>query len=667
MAWVSVISGPSFAQDVIPPSVQEPIQHDVSVTLKLIQVYVTDKAGRAVTDLTREDFILSSDGRQREITDFEKHVFLGPLDEEAAQPADRRESPTPLLGRKLYFLIDFARNDFFGMRKTRAAALHFLETQVQPTDEIALLSYRSFAGIVLHENLTLDHGRIVEALQDIEDIPGYGMGGGFPLEDERGLDDAVGRVELRGGLDEMVGAQDFDREHLKDKTYEFTLAMQELAKALQGTAGFKNIIFFSSGVSRSLLYDLDDSRIRHEYENMIKEFASSNCPIFSVNADGQRAFLRDQNDRGDHALRTLSERSGGRYFHDVDQEKKIAAEIQDMTGNFYVLGFAIEETQDGKYHDIKVEVQRPGCRVHAQSGYYNPKPFRKYDGFEKQLHLFDLAFGEKSKFLSKVEIPVVALTALHRKETNAVLLAEIFTDRMEEVLGEETEMVALVLDEKRDVVGTQKGVIKKDYFHQPVFHPYALFPLPQGEYTCRIVFRNLETGRGAVGSTDLVVPEIPPDAMTLFPPLLLFPDKTPFYLRFSKADLKERDNEEAPLKGVFPSLETSASPVLEVMNRGVSRLQALVQLILPSETPSDIQLEAAIFERKNGEEMAVPLSVLEKRDSEATAGETALRRERLFLELEFPDLPPGFYDLLLKGKGAASELKAVVWRTIEIK
>ncbi len=36
---------------------QKPLQHEVSVTLKLIQVYVTDKDGKPVLDLAKDDFI----------------------------------------------------------------------------------------------------------------------------------------------------------------------------------------------------------------------------------------------------------------------------------------------------------------------------------------------------------------------------------------------------------------------------------------------------------------------------------------------------------------------------------------------------------------------------------------------------------------------------------
>jgi len=53
---------------------QQSLQHDVSVTLKLLQVYVTDKQGKAVKDLVKEDFEIWGDGKIQKITEFETMI-----------------------------------------------------------------------------------------------------------------------------------------------------------------------------------------------------------------------------------------------------------------------------------------------------------------------------------------------------------------------------------------------------------------------------------------------------------------------------------------------------------------------------------------------------------------------------------------------------------------
>ena len=54
------------------------IQHEVTVTLKLIQVYVTDKDGRPVTNLDKSDFEIFDNRKRKTITEFEAHSLLFP-------------------------------------------------------------------------------------------------------------------------------------------------------------------------------------------------------------------------------------------------------------------------------------------------------------------------------------------------------------------------------------------------------------------------------------------------------------------------------------------------------------------------------------------------------------------------------------------------------------
>ena len=53
----------------------------MAVTLKLIQVYVTDKSGNPVTGLGLEEFELFDDGKRVPISAFEEYDFSYPLPE----------------------------------------------------------------------------------------------------------------------------------------------------------------------------------------------------------------------------------------------------------------------------------------------------------------------------------------------------------------------------------------------------------------------------------------------------------------------------------------------------------------------------------------------------------------------------------------------------------
>ena len=109
-------------------------KHDVSVTLKLIQVYVTDAKGNAVHGLRKSDFELLDDGKRIEITEFEDHVSsVAVLKDDAAAEAPGRTDQAPLSGpevslmpRKFILLFDFAYNNPRGLSRRKPRRITFL-------------------------------------------------------------------------------------------------------------------------------------------------------------------------------------------------------------------------------------------------------------------------------------------------------------------------------------------------------------------------------------------------------------------------------------------------------------------------------------------------------------------------------------------------------------
>src|SRR4030067_1273023 len=103
---------------------QTQLRHEVKVTVKLIQVYVTDKKGNPVLDLTKDDFLIYDEGQKKPITEFERHVLSLPSGAEDAQLEVKETPPLPyreLLPRKFFLFFDFAYNNGIGIEKSRKA------------------------------------------------------------------------------------------------------------------------------------------------------------------------------------------------------------------------------------------------------------------------------------------------------------------------------------------------------------------------------------------------------------------------------------------------------------------------------------------------------------------------------------------------------------------
>ena len=161
---------------------EAPLQHQVTVTLKLIQVFVTDAKGKPALDLERSDFVLYDNGAPQTITDFEKHVLSLPAVERKEVELPPARETASLLNRKFIFLIDFVRNELEGIIKAKTAALEFMDTKVRPGDEVALFSFSVVGGLKLHEYLTQDHDKLRAAIRKLRDAPGI-----TPVWDESGL------------------------------------------------------------------------------------------------------------------------------------------------------------------------------------------------------------------------------------------------------------------------------------------------------------------------------------------------------------------------------------------------------------------------------------------------------------------------------------------------
>ena len=173
LAVLSIITLAFFVAGTAQQSSQQPpLKYEVSVTLKLIQVYVTDKSGKPVRDLTKEEFKLTDNGKPVAFSAFERHDLAAAPTTGVEAPAPEPTSvlvPTevPVLSRKFIIFFDFAFNTGHGVKASIEAARRFIDATVAPSDELAFVSFSMFDGLKIHEFLTTDHAKVKAALSSI--------------------------------------------------------------------------------------------------------------------------------------------------------------------------------------------------------------------------------------------------------------------------------------------------------------------------------------------------------------------------------------------------------------------------------------------------------------------------------------------------------------------
>ncbi len=630
-----------------------PLQHEVSVILKLIQVAVVDKKGQPVGDLERDDFLVFDNDRPVEITAFERHA-IRPA---PSRSEDRPAAPTtpagtgaasPSLSRKFFLMFDFAFNNPRGIGKAKEAALSFLDTQVRPEDEVAVLTYTMVKGVRVQEYLTRDHGKVREIVDSIDRRAAAGRASEieerFWREATEGQ--ALPRESAPAGGSRSGSTYNWERQEAKRIAQVFILRLTDLAKALRYIQGRKDFLFFSSGVPSSMIYgaqagsvaagtsrmrfDAGDNVLRDQNEALLKEFATADCAFYAFDtreaakvaslftydeetfASGYRdlfsgagvfgdqtSVFKDEQYTGRNSLQRLSQTTGGKYFGNIDSYDRSLDQIQDLTGTYYVLGFSVPEKEDGSFHDVRVEVKAKGLEVRGASGYYNPKPFREFGDLERKLHLFDLAMNERAFSRLPERFPMAVLPVSLSDRSGLIVLGRVPRELAAKLAGGPLELVLLVLDEKDNIHDMQRIEAVSSGSGDLLFQ--AATAAGPGRYRCRVVIRNTVTGLAAVSSAAGMAIEDRAGNLRL-QPALVFADRREPLLRLTapggrSLGLLERA---AP----YPLEAEDLVPVLE----GVGSDRELT-VVVPCEVlagGADLKVNARLVKSVGGESLEVP-------------------------------------------------------------
>ncbi|MGB9893286.1 MAG: VWA domain-containing protein, partial [Candidatus Saccharicenans sp.] len=484
----------------------------------------------------------------------------------------------------------------------------------------------------------------------------------------------------------------------------FLLALKNMARALRNVPGYKHIVLFSAGIARQVLfgrtggvevggwatpeqfaaqlneYDANraDTELASNFSNLIDELKASNCALYTIDiskvpraADvsdlqGETPVSREM--EGSDSLRILAAQTGGRYYASTVDPEEAMSEISDLTRSYYVLGFKVDERWDGKFHKIKVKLNKKGYNLYAQGGYFNPKPFKEYSGFERMLHLIELALADEPQPFIPVEIPVVSLSLTESGKTSVLAFARADGESLAEVFGPKTEAYLLLFNERSEIEFIKKfkvAIAERIRKEKNIFLPSFFVPWKQGNYTCVLIMRNLETGKGARGRAmikiggDEETTKGQEGLVKLEPPLLLVPDQKTLEIHDSKApglpDLYGYDeNSYSALTGLVPAGTRKLYAALRI-NQSFGQEANRVEMMAPENEKSGLEIEggievkATLVAEKTGEvrrpSRDLPVSIV--------GGKLQGLVTKLFLEIEVGELAGGTYrlNLYVSGKG----------------
>jgi hypothetical protein len=353
--------------------------------------------------------------------------------------------------------------------------------------------------------------------------------------------------------------------------------------------------------------------------------------------------VQDEKGTGLDYLKMLTDRTGGKYYSNINRYEKNFDQVQNITGTFYVLGYPVDEKWDGKFHEVKVEVKRKGCEVRAQAGYFNPKPFGEYSDLEKQIHLFDLALNERAFSRLPANVSMTALAYTRGGGSRLGIMAHVPPEVTAKLSGKRIEFVLIYFTDDGEI-----GAVVRAETDPAAYRGRAMVfttgaELKPGSYSCRLVVRDMDTGMSAVGSVRATQGTPSPAGLQLSTPLLLTEGAGGSY--FDAGPSKKRDA--WPIPEVYAFDRTWLSPLVAELPPQTGHILVMIPYSAPGPAEPDLAVSAYAVDAKSGARTAIAIT----RAGRAASGPAGA----LTLEIPVGGFAPGTYYLHFNATDRASQ------------
>ena len=328
----------------------EPTAFQAKVNLVMVPVVVRNPQGRAIGNLSKENFQLFDKGKPQEISRFTVEKIGAPGGHESkasgdqpAAVAEEKGAPVVVPERFVAYLFDDVHLNSGDLARVRDAADRHMAT-LEPADRAAVYAMSGEVSL----DFTDDRTKLHEALLRVR--PGVMVRAG-----------ALNDVELR--------------------TLASLANLKELIRRMAVAPGQRTIMFISPGfntLAPEYMQEKTDILERAIKANVIISTLDARGlytdPAFDVSTRGSGTSLTAAIARAD-VLAELAAGTGGTFFqnsNDLDEGfRRLAAAPEYI----YLLGFSPQNLKlDGSFHSLKVTLKNEaGVSIQARRGYYAPK------------------------------------------------------------------------------------------------------------------------------------------------------------------------------------------------------------------------------------------------------------------------------------------------------
>jgi len=526
----------------------------VKVDLVQIDVRVTDRSGKPLIGLKPEQFTLLEDGKPQPLKSFdfydiEKIERAGP----GAPPITVRlgsVAPPESLGhsvldhRFIVLFFDLTAMQPDDLLRAQRGAEQYLREQITPADLVAVVTYGSQLKIPAH--FTNDRDLLLKSVRALH------AGKDAQLADmaEAAPQDGEDSVSEQTGAAFTADETEFNIFNTDRKL----AALESLSKLLREIPGRKLVVHFTGGVAQTG----DENKVQLRATTDAANRAD--VSFYTVDARGLFAQAPGGDARNGSAtgssqfsgagtaaqasessramftgaavyhqvatrhasretLATLANDTGGRAFFDLGDLSEVFRKLRAENSSYYLLGYnSSNRRRDGRWRNVRVQVNVPGARVRYREGYYAPRSIDSTGPQDKERQLLEAIRTDAPR----IDFPIALETSYFRiSDTNLFvpIAAKLGTSELQwgskrgrrqatfdfaaEVREKGSNRVVSAL---RDTISIS---LDGDRFQQLQQHPLLYqggIVLGPGSYRLKFVARENETGRLGTFEEDLELP-----------------------------------------------------------------------------------------------------------------------------------------------------------------
>ena len=380
-----------------PPAAQQQPTFKVRVDYVEVDAVVTDRQGRIVRDLKREDFQVLEDGKSQAITNFT--LVDIPVEKDsrplfAASPIepDVRTNEKPFDGRVYVMVVDDLHTRFGRSQRVKVAAKQFIERRLGANDLMAIVHTAGPSGA--NQEFTNNKRLLLAAVDKTQG---------------RKLDSATANKtneynrtrDIRQQGDPLNDPDDMERGFNARTTLDTLRNVAEWFGSVRGRR--KAILFVSEGIDYDIYDVIAQQGSNHQGASMVLDATReaigaatrSNVAIYGIDPRGLtdlgdesielgsfpddtslgvgQGSLQSELRLSQDSLRTLSEETGGFAVVNKNDFSTAFQRIVEDNSSYYVLAYYPPDARPGRTHKIDVRVTRPGLTVRARKAYLTPK------------------------------------------------------------------------------------------------------------------------------------------------------------------------------------------------------------------------------------------------------------------------------------------------------